>query len=32
MARFIVTLYDRAKRAGKELGFIHADNAHDATF
>jgi hypothetical protein len=31
MARFIVTLYDRAKKRGKELGFIEADNAHDAT-
>jgi hypothetical protein len=31
MPRFIVTLYDRAKKRGKELGFIEADNAHDAT-
>jgi hypothetical protein len=29
MPRFLVTLYDRAKKAGKELGIIEADNAHD---
>jgi hypothetical protein len=32
MPRFLVTLYDRAKKSGKQLGFIEADNAHDATF
>ena len=31
MPRFVVTLYDRVKKTGKELGFIDADNAHDAT-
>jgi hypothetical protein len=31
MPRFVVTLYDRAKKTGKELGMIEADNAHDAT-
>ena len=31
MPRFLVTLYDRAKKTGKELGFIEADSAHDAT-
>src|SRR6516165_5415841 len=31
MPRFLVTLYDRAKKTGKQLGFVEADNAHDAT-
>jgi hypothetical protein len=31
MPRFLVTLYDRAKKTGKQLGFIEADNADDAT-
>jgi hypothetical protein len=31
MPRYMVTLYDRAMKRGKALGFIEADNAHDAT-
>jgi hypothetical protein len=31
MPRFVVTLYDHAQKTSKALGFIEADNAHDAT-